>query len=658
MSPTRPSSPVALGRSRHRAALLAAAALGGAALTAAPAAAAWTPPASLPFEPEALVPGRPGQAAFMGVDEQDATQTLLHVAGSGTLRSIASPVPRGETVTYGEGGAIAFVVPGAPTTLQFGRIDAAGVYSSAGSLPFDPENEAYAVAAAADGSVAVVHGDADLGLHLTLGGAGRPVSDRKVSVDGAEVSVADVASLAGGGFGVVWPEVDADATVTTIAGARVAPDGTVGARVTLAGPSVPPEADVYDVQAPAGATVPTAVWTGSVTDGNGLVTNFVRLSVEGQGPGEILTVPGEVEVEVETRAFPSGRVLVATTVLPSEGDEIPAVKVVSPLAAPECVAPAAPLRPVAAPVAGALALVGRDAAGRILRQDVREDCSVDAPVVGPASTGSVKAAAADAEGSLVVASSADAAQPGGGFTVDDRTAPTLAALKAPSVIAAGDRLVASVDARDAWGLESVTWRLDGRTFDDGPTASGRAPEPGEHRLEVTATDAAGNRSRASADVTVVADGPGAPGPGTPSPGPGADVPLPSKPGRKPRRPGDPTVRIRAIQETSRGWVLRLRVGNASRLRLRLYRERYLAGGQVRRPLTCPARPRPLRRPPSGLRGRTTVAVDGTSVVLRIPRPLADALKKRGRYTLSVVALGKGAKARRVSPAANRSFTAC
>jgi hypothetical protein len=629
-------------------------------MAAAPAGAAWTPSVPLPFAPDAIRAGAaPGQVVFAGVGEDEATQWLLRTPASQTLLPLTSPVPRGESAEYGDGGAVAYIDPEA-ATLHLGTLAGAGTYTPAGTLAVDPEDSVSAVAAAGDGSVAVLFTDGEARLHLALARPGGAVSDEVVSVPTAAVDLADVAPLGTGGYGLAWTENDETAYV--IAGLRVRPDGVVDRRTTLVGENVPADATLSDIQVPAGVQNLTAVWTAALTAPS--ERTVVRLSVEGAETREIASTGTNDPVSVATRAFPSGRLLVSVGVEPEDTDPYAITELVAPgTTGQECMAPAGRPYDASVLVPGAIALVGVDGAGAIVRQDVREDCTVTT-VAGPETTGStVAAAGVDGEGSLVVVTGDDGS--GGLFTVDDRTPPTLTGLKVPSRVVAGERFSASVAASDTWDLDSVSWRLDGRAFDDDATASGRAPDAGEHRLEVTATDAAGNRTRASATLTVVADGPGAPPPpGTPpggDRGPGADVPLPkpSKPGKKkPRNPSDPTVRIRSVQETSKGWVLRLRVSNASRVRLRLYRERYLGAGKLRRPLTCPVRPRPLRRPPSGLRGRTTVVVNGSSVALRIPRPLADALTKRGRYTLSVVALGTGSKARTASAAANRSFTAC
>jgi hypothetical protein len=626
-------------------------------MVAAPAGAAWTPPVTLPFAPEAVrAGGAPGQVAFAGTAEADeATQWLLRTPPSATLRPLATPVPVGATVQYGDGGALAYIDPGTGA-LHLGTLTGAGTYAPAGSLAVDPEDFVASVAAAGDGSVAVVFTDGDFRLHLALAAPGGAVTDQVVSLPGATVDVADVAPLAAGGYGVAWAE--SSDTAQVVAGLRVRPGGVVDARKALEDDEMPADATPSDIQVPAGASALTAVWAAGMLAP--APRTVVRLSVEGAATRELAAAGPDDSVSVTTRAFPSGRLLVSLGVEPDDGAPYATTELVGPGATErQCLAPAGRPYDTSVLAGHAIALVGVDPAGAVVRQDVREDCTVTT-LTGPKTTGTtVTAADVDGEGSLVAVTGDDGS--GGLFTVDDRTPPTLSGLKVPSRVVAGERFFASVTASDAWGVDTVSWRLDGRAFDDGTTASGRAPDPGEHRLEVTATDAAGNRFSARADIDVVADGPGAPPPGAPPGGAGAEVPLPtpSKPGkREPRDPSDPTVRIRSLQETSKGWVLRLRVSGASRVRLGLYRERYLGAGKVRRRLTCPVRPRPLRRPPSGLRGRTTVVVNGSSVALRIPRPLADALTKRGRYTLTVVALGTGAKARKASAAANRSFTAC
>lgn len=656
---SRSGGPRPRGRVLARTALLTTTVLGGL-LAAAPAGAAWTPSTTLPFGAESIVTGgTPGQVAFAGVDDGGTGRTALHLPGVATLRTATSPVPADALVTYGEGGALAFSASGS-TELQLGTLGPNGAYVAAGTLTIDPDDLNVEAVAASGGAVAAVGLDSDGLVHLLTARPGRAATDEVVSDGSYFATTADIAPSAAGGFLAAWNEGDEAPTPTSvIAGLRVEPDGTRGGRLTLAGDDVPAGATLSTVGVPDGATVPAAVWSGSAPGSDGQPRSFVMLSTEGVAPREVVSLAGEEPPAFETRAFPSGRILVAATVLAGDADPVPVTKVLPPTADPDCTATGGIPDTQSAVVGGAIALVGTTATGTIVRQDVNDDCTTAGPVNGPTEDGaSIQRARADAEGSLVVAVST--ADGGGRFAVDDRTPPALTDVEVPSRAVAGERLTASVDARDAWGIDTVTWRLDGRTFDEGTAASGRAPAAGVHRLEVTVTDAAGNRSRAGADVTVVDPESGAapvPVPG----GAGADVPLPrpSKPGKpRPRKPGDPTVRIRSVVETSKGWVLRLRVQNASRVRLRLYRQRYLGAGELRRRPTCPVRPRPLRRPPSGLRGRTTVVVDGSSVALRIPRPLADALRKRGRYTLSVVALGTGSRARTASSAANRSFTAC
>lgn len=664
MPPTRPSSRAALrGRRPVPVALLVASAIGGA-VGAAPAAAAWTPLTSLTpgtdpsgmLAAEAILTGAlPGQAAFLGTTDDGAAATLVHAPGVAALRAVASPVPGDAEGFYGDGNAVAYVTGG---VLHLGTMDGAGAFGAVGTASVDPAIEIGAVAAAGDGTVAAVFLD-DGRARLALARPGQSATTVGLSPDAANTTAiaAGVAAMRDGGYTAAWIEEENGSEA--VGGVRVGANGTVGQRISLAGPNVPTDATLESIVVPAGLSAPAAVWSASTDGTSGPARGFATLSVEDRTV-EVLSYAGETAPDIRAVALPSGRIVVAAVANTEAVEPYPVTTVLAPDGQSACTAASGILDRQTVRVGDAVALVGIGTDGRVVRQDVRDDCSVTAPNVGPElRDGSILAAGVDAEGSLVAA--AGDAEGRSSFAVDDRTPPTVGGLKVPARIAAGDRLTASVEARDAWGVGKVSWRLDGRAFDEGTTASGQAPDPGQHRLEVTATDAAGNRAQVSAAFTVVADDPGAPAAAPGKPTPGADVPLPKpkpKPGGKPARPGDPTVRIRSLQETSRGWVLRLRVGDVSRVRLRLYRERYLGAGQVRRRLTCPARPRPLRRPPSGLRGRTTVVVKGSTVTLRIPRPLADALTKRGRYTLSVVGLGTGAKARTASPAANRSFTAC
>jgi hypothetical protein len=117
------------------------------------------------------------------------------------------------------------------------------------------------------------------------------------------------------------------------------------------------------------------------------------------------------------------------------------------------------------------------------------------------------------------------------------------------------------------------------------------------------------------------------------------------------------VRILDVRQgRDRRWTLRLRARNATRLEVSLFRERYVAGTAARRrPATCPVRPRPARRPPTGRRGRIVVDAGGVRTTVRLPRTMQQALAKRGRYTVRVVA--RGARGTRAATALRR-FTVC
>lgn len=674
MSPRRSSRPVPVRLAR--ASVLATAVIGGTALAAGPAHAGWTPPAPTPFVPSAVLSGAaPGQVAFVSADAGAAGRSAIHRPGTPELQEIPSAVPDGApSAAYGPGNALAFVTPGGAPQVGLGRVDGGASYTPVGGRTVGAGFEVDSVAAAPDGTVAALGTDAQGRLHVLFGRPGQPVADLLVP-NSANAGDYDIAPLAGSGYAVAWSEVDADDAVVRISGLRVGPDGVLGARTSLTD-TVPGNATADEVRVPPGAAAPSAAWIGNVLSGSGDVTEaFVAFSVAGTPTRRVATVPGDaVPAAVEALAFGSGEVLVSGTITSPAEVDVATTRVLPLAGGAGCAVPAGVPEAVTTRVGDAIALVGNGPGDTVVRQDVQSSCAVSLPSVGPAMPGlSVEDATADAEGSVVVVATNenDAAS----YTVDDRTGPTLGSLRVPSTVAAGASFTASVDATDAWGAGTPTWTLDGAPFGQGPTVTGTAPAAGRHRLEVRATDAAGNASEQGADLTTTdappVQDPEPTPPTTPTPPPVppvppvADVPLPpappaspAPPAAKPKPVPNPSVRIRSLRETSRGWVLRLRVGDASRVRLALYRERYLEGGRLRRPPTCPVRPRPLERPPSGLRGRTSVVVDGRNVTVRVPRPLADALRHRGRYTLSVTAYGIGAKAKTVSKAANRSFTAC
>jgi hypothetical protein len=686
MSPPPASAPSPRRRRSARTAGLTAAALAGALACATEATAGWTPPEPLPGTALDVVTGAsPGQVAFVGQAPGGAGQALVHAPGAAGFTVVPLAIPTGPSTEFGANGAVSWrVVDDADDTHQYvGTVDASGrltvladrVVSEDNYSADDPpaaagdgtaalgfvEDGRPQVLVARPGAAPIVHGD------LTGRAPGSP------SVGPGGVSVAP---RAGGGYHAVWDQTETDDDDVTnpsrISGASVpSGPGSPGAPRPLA-TGFPDNTLLQDLTAVAGVPAPAAAWTESISAG-GFVPTQTRVRFGSPAPGSprtrLLLDTGPNTVGIETRPFPDGSVFVALSEAVTGAPVVQRSFVVPPGTAPECTVPVGvPDYGIVGTAAG-VAAIGTGADGTLLRQDARPDCGVASPVSGPRIPGAaVQAGGVDAQGTLAVAVEAGVQTL---VTADDRTGPALGPLPAPSRVAAGSPFTVALPATDAWGLGAPAWTLDGSSLGGEDPVRVPGLTAGAHRLAVVASDRAGNTTPGAADIEATADTPpvvdpppAAPTPPTPAaPDPPAtpiappvDVPLPA--GRPEPRPGDPSVRFRSVRKTTRGFVLRVRVRNASRLRLTLARERYLGPGQVKRRLTCPRRPAPARRPPTGLRGRTTLTVDGTAVSLLIPRPLADALTKRGRYTLSMSAYGRGSKRRVASDVVRHAFTVC
>lgn len=154
-------------------------------------------------------------------------------------------------------------------------------------------------------------------------------------------------------------------------------------------------------------------------------------------------------------------------------------------------------------------------------------------VIGPAGSGGttmVSAVHADPDGSAVAAwakSTAVQSQ----LSYFDQTAPQLTATASTGSTTTGSTVSFSAAASDRWSTANVSW-----DFGDGSTGSGSQVSrsfsaPGSYPVVATASDAAGNRSRATLTVRVVAPSPTPKDPvPTPTPqDPSVPVPIPQPP---------------------------------------------------------------------------------------------------------------------------------
>lgn len=110
-----------------------------------------------------------------------------------------------------------------------------------------------------------------------------------------------------------------------------------------------------------------------------------------------------------------------------------------------------------------------------------------------------------------------------------------------------------------------------------------------------------------------------------------------------------------VERRAGGWYLRVRTRDADRVRLSLFRSPYLSGAALaRRSISPSCSPPPAEHPEGGAKGRGIRRVDGETVRLRLPVNFQQALRRRGRYALRVVAVGPGGR----SSAITRRWTVC
>ena len=614
----------------------------------APAAApaAWIPSATGPAgDEQRVLAGGPGAATVVAAGDAGVA-TAAHAPGaSGWATGAAAPVDAdGSGYVLGDGGLVALIAADDDAqTVSVLRAGADGTLTSAGSLALSPDDVVDGGAAAPDGSlvIAVLSDAGRLTLHRRA-----PDGTWSTSTPAGTANVGATSAALGptGVVTVAWVTVDGDDVAQQIGAVATGP-GASGAPVVIA--DIADAASTVDdlVAVPSRDGSPAAVWTqASIEDEDGMIRG-------GGGPDDITELAsGDAETlgaSLQVASSP-GRTLVrwldpetaTTTIGALDGSCSAATDLTS---------------AVLVARGGEVAAVG-GRAGRLAIGTVDGACGVAPdPSAGPAvATDAPLDAAADGEGTVVVAIGGDGTGTST-IAVDDRTAPRIDGLDVPGSATVGAPVTASASATDAWGVAARSWTVDGAATGTGGTLSTSFPAVGEHLVEHRASDVAGNATVAGRSVAV-AEAP-APPPGTEPVAPPVTVPVPGPQPPATARPRRPSVRILGVRQgRDRRWTLRLRARDAMRLEISLFRERYVAGtAGRRRPATCPARPRPARRPPTGRRGRIVVEAGGVRTTVRLPRTMQQALAKRGRYTVRVVA--RGARGTRAATALRR-FTVC
>jgi hypothetical protein len=209
---------------------------------------------------------------------------------------------------------------------------------------------------------------------------------------------------------------------------------------------------------------------------------------------------------------------------------------------------------------------------------------------------------------------------------DDVTAPVLGALSVAAEVRSGEAIPASVEAADPWGLAGVAWTVDGAAVAQGASVTLPALAAGSHRVEATATNAAGLTATRAADI-VAGDTPT-----TPVPMPATTAPIAPMPLTLRKLTVDPAcIRYGAPLTGSRKRLsFSFDLSEAATLRLTI--QRRLNSGVLG---SCPSRRKP------GQAGRL-----GTPVVVDVPSAAGPATTIVGDEGEAIAARAAWARSRR------------
>ncbi len=109
---------------------------------------------------------------------------------------------------------------------------------------------------------------------------------------------------------------------------------------------------------------------------------------------------------------------------------------------------------------------------------------------------------------------------------DDVTPPALGGLSVAAEVRSGEAIPASVEAADPWGLARIVWTVDGAEVAQGASVTLPALAAGSHRVEATATNAAGLTATGAAAIVARDTPTTVPMPATTAPSTAPIAPMP------------------------------------------------------------------------------------------------------------------------------------
>lgn len=609
-----------------------------------PAQAGWTPPQSLGSlrDPRVVVGAEPGVAAALGIDENGSAQVSAHTPGGewGPAQPLVTTDGAAEDGVTGAGGA--FAVRRDSGTVAISQVSAAGALGRVAVLA-NPDVAPVAVVAAPDGTLMMLgNTDADdLRAYsvapgstsvVRVGGSGALLADANVE-DAALVATADSA------FHALWT-VDPEGGVSAVKTRELDAAAFGPAERTLStGLSSDDSVTFPRLAVSAGAVL--GGWVEGDGSSGGAFAQVRSISAFDPGRGPTAVAGNAAVREIALAGSGDGSVLVFAA---GDGStDGSAVALVGPDGAAVCSTPANALRAVPVARGDSYALVREFPISGGLGVDAAElgtgACTPGAPDPGPGvGDAGELVAAADAEGTLATAATDEAATT---LTARDVTAPRADAI---TVSGPPGRFVVSIAASDAWSAPGVAWTVDGNPAGSGSSVVVSGLAAGSHEVAAVVSDSAGNTTNRTATLDVPA--------GSASPGESEVPATPQQPAPTPSSAvTEPRVLAARILRRGDAWLARVLISGGDRVQLTLTRERYLK----RHPSPCgrlESRPHP--RP--GEQGQLVSPVtEQRSVRIELSAAMHRALRRQGRYTVSIVALDREG---RRSTTKVRRFTVC
>lgn len=471
--------------------------------------AAWAPPIPLtgPSAQLGLVgSGEAGRVAVAGTAVDGSLQAAAHVPG-GAFGVPAAVAAGSEDIPalIGTGGAIAAFDGDRPTVR---RLHADGSVSGPTTVGGPDDVIVAPPALAPSGALLVVVTDSDGHTQLLRqAGEGQPAVPVSVSVP--DDALASIAETGADRFlvGVAAPN---DGGAPGVQIRTITVDGTTG----VPGPPVETTAGVDDFPSDIRiipAADPAVVYSLSTdTTAAVKVASATAPAPQTLGSGDV----DSVSFDTLRGASTAAGLAIAWTLSDADGNPSTGFAVRPSASQPGCVSSvaldAADIVDRSGPT-----LVGLRSDGAVAIGTTDAACAAPAlhysPVVDEASD---ITAAVDADATvLALVGQADS----GTSTVlaDDVTGPVLGDPQVPAAVRTGAPFGVAIEATDPWGLAGVSWTADGRRQGSGRAVTIEGLATGTHRVEATATDAAGLTAKRGADVEASEDAPIPPPPTQP-----------------------------------------------------------------------------------------------------------------------------------------------